>query len=146
MRALSTSFTFNCTSSSRRSPVTYSISSQTRCRGLSADSINRWTSSRLRTSGNRIGRLGWGVSSTLQFRFRVLTKKNRESRKMLCDRVGVQFPVGKQVCLVLSDLFRPQLVGWALVEESELLHGPQVAFRGKLGQIATLEFFQHHFS
>ena len=65
---------------------------------------------------------------------------------MLCDRVGVQFPIGKQVCLVLSDLFRPQLAGWALVEESELLHGPQVAFRGKLGQIATLEFFQHHFS
>src|ERR1039458_7222190 len=29
----------------------------------------------------------------------------------MSDRVGVQFPVGKQVSVVPSDLFRPQLVG-----------------------------------
>jgi hypothetical protein len=50
------------------------------------------------------------------------------------------------MCLVLSDLFRAQLVRRTLVEARELFHDPQVALRGKLGQVATLEFLQHHFS
>jgi len=29
------------------------------------------------------------------------------------------------------------LVGWTFVEEGKLLHSPQVAFRGKLGQISS---------
>jgi hypothetical protein len=46
---------------------------------------------RLRTSGKRIGRLGYGVSSTPQFRFRVLMKKKRRAERCCATVLASSF-------------------------------------------------------
>jgi hypothetical protein len=106
MRAVSISSTFSCANSPRRIPVAYRVSSQIRCSELSAESINRWTSSRLRTSGKRIGRFGIGGVLDAQVPFQRLVVEEAGTRKVLRDSVGVQFFVGQQMGLVLPDLFR----------------------------------------
>lgn len=51
---------------------------------------------------------------------------------MLANRIGIQFPLGQQVCLVQADLVGPQLVRTTIEVVSEFLNDTQVAFCSKL--------------
>ena len=70
------------------------------------ESMRLPTSSWLSTSGKRVGLLGYGVSPTLKFASERLVEHKTQSRKVLCDGVAVELPVGKQVRPILSYLLR----------------------------------------
>ena len=57
-----------------------------------------------------------------------------------------EFPLAEEVRLVLTDVFRPELVGSALEITREIFNGLNVSAYGSLSVVTTLEFLEHHFA
>jgi hypothetical protein len=59
---------------------------------------------------------------------------------------GCYFALLEQVCLIASQLIRPELIRGLAKMASEGSHVLQVLASCDLGVVAALEFLQHHFS
>jgi hypothetical protein len=69
---------------------------------------------------------------------RLVEEEEAESSYVLLYRACIELLVLEQVCLVLAQVLRSELVGWLVEVLGEVLHDSQVAFYGTLGIITTL--------
>ena len=61
----------------------------------------------------------------------------------LRDAVGRQFPLAKQIRLVLADVIGAELVRTAVEVSCELSYRAQLGTQSSLRVVSTLEFFEH---
>src|SRR2546421_6081776 len=89
----------------------------------------------------RIGRLG-GAPGLLE------CLGVEESQRGKIDRDGARsvLPLGEQFRLIFANVFWAQTVGSTVEASRKIFHYADVTAYGSLSVIATLEFFQHHFS
>ena len=75
-----------------------------------------------------------------------LDEKEAQRRYPVDHRAGRQLALFEQVGLIGSKFVGTELVGGLAKILGELAYHPQVLTSGDLRIVATLEFFQHHFS
>src|SRR3974390_1136046 len=75
-----------------------------------------------------------------------LDEEEAQRGQPLRDGPCGEFPVAKEIRLVLPDVLRTELVGRALEVTREIFHGLEVGAGCRLGVITTLEFLEHHFA
>src|SRR3974377_2104806 len=75
-----------------------------------------------------------------------LDEEEAQRGQPLRDGPCGEFPLAKEIRLVLPDVLRTELVGRALEVTREIFHGLEVGAGCRLGVITTLEFLEHHFA
>jgi hypothetical protein len=63
--------------------------------------------------------------------------------QVLDNGVGLKLSFAEQICLVLADVIRPELVGGTIEVARILVDGPEISSRCAGGVVSTLEFFEH---
>src|SRR5204863_2938758 len=69
-----------------------------------------------------------------------------QRREPLCHGGRSELSLAEQICLVLADVLRSQLIRRAPKVTRKILDRLDVAVYGSLSVITTLEFFEHHFA
>jgi hypothetical protein len=68
------------------------------------------------------------------------------SRQVLCRRVRRKLSLLKQRGLIFTDVSRALAIQGTVEVSKKIFDGANVTIYGSLGEIAKLEFFQHHFA
>src|SRR5487761_1299761 len=86
----------------------------------------------------RIGRLG-DTPATLQH----VDIEEAQSRQPQDDGVGTVLQLGEQHRLILANVFRTKLIGWAPEMLAEVRHTVKIRADGCIGEVAALQLFKH---